>query len=122
MGLEPSLLGQRIEDPVVLDFGEPRESAPGNWLGSILHVDRFGNLVTNFEAQRFRNLPGGRFEILAGAASVTSWRRSYSEGLPGEVFLIAGSAGYVEICANRDHAAKRLGIQAGAQVRLLISD
>ena len=45
---------------------------------------------------------------------------TYSETAIGEVFVIVGSSGYLEIAANQASAAKLLGCGAGAPVELEI--
>src|SRR5262245_37794187 len=46
-GLPIAEVGPPIDDPVRLSQPEVREVAPGEWEATIVHVDRFGNLITN---------------------------------------------------------------------------
>ena len=48
-GGAPAELGPEIDDPVKLDLKPPRQE-PGLLTGTVLHIDRFGNLVTDIPA------------------------------------------------------------------------
>jgi S-adenosylmethionine hydrolase len=44
--------------------------------------------------------------------------RTYSECAPGELFVIAGSSGYLEVSVSQGSAAGRIGCQPGASAEL----
>jgi S-adenosylmethionine hydrolase len=44
--------------------------------------------------------------------------RSYSEGLPGQVCALINSNGFLEVFLREGHAASRLGVCVGAELRL----
>jgi S-adenosylmethionine hydrolase len=46
--------------------------------------------------------------------------RSYAECGPGELFVIAGSSGYLEVSVNQGSAAKTIGCETGAPAELMI--
>src|SRR6267142_117690 len=54
-GLEPARLGPPVSDPVRLPWPEARE-ARGTIRGAVVHVDRFGNLVTSVGAEALASL------------------------------------------------------------------
>jgi S-adenosylmethionine hydrolase len=83
-------------------------------------VDRFGNLITNFLASDFPRALEGGFEMRVGLQTVGRIARHYEQFGPGEVFVIAGSSGYLEVSAGQASAAKLLGMAAGAPVELTI--
>ncbi len=45
---------------------------------------------------------------------------SYGDGDPGELMLIEGSSGYLEVATNQGSAAKKLGCGAGAPIELMV--
>jgi S-adenosylmethionine hydrolase len=45
---------------------------------------------------------------------------NYSECGPGELFLIVGSSGYLEVSVNQGSAAKAIGCETGAPAELTI--
>jgi hypothetical protein len=116
-GLQPSRLGRRINDYVRLDFAKPVRRGPKRWTGAILKIDRFGNLITNFESAAWK-LAGQRFEIKIGTRSITKLARHYSEMAAGEMFAIAGSAGYLEISMDQKSAAAAVDARSGSVVEL----
>ena len=108
-GLAIEQLGPRVEDLVRLDYEPPiydRRRAEG----TIVSVDRFGNLITDIEAAR---LPFKGFVLQARQMSVTRIARSYTGDGP---FLIIGSTGCVEISAPQSSAAALLQLGRGDRV------
>jgi S-adenosyl-L-methionine hydrolase (adenosine-forming) len=55
-GAPVSSVGKLIGDSVRADFETPRRTGERAWLGCVLHIDRFGNVVTNFQAADFPDL------------------------------------------------------------------
>ena len=76
----------------------------------IIHIDRFGNCVTNITRDRS---PG---EIVVKGRTIREFRRFYGEGDEASLFAIWGSAGFLEISVNGGSAAKVLGANRGDEV------
>jgi S-adenosyl-L-methionine hydrolase (adenosine-forming) len=112
--------GSEIHDPVILPAGEPVETSPGVWTGTIVHVDHFGNIVTNFPAKLSSELVNG-FEVRLGEYGVSQYFQDYSTSRVGEVFLITGSSGYLEISSRQANAASRLGISIADKLILRLT-
>ncbi len=117
-GAQPAELGEQIRDYVRLSFAKPIRSAPDKWTGCVLAVDRFGNVITNFDAGTWRRLAAEKFEMKLGTQSVSRLASSYAEADAGELFVIAGSAGFLEVSLNQASAAAVIGIEAGGAVEL----
>jgi S-adenosyl-L-methionine hydrolase (adenosine-forming) len=83
----------------------------------VLHIDPFGDLVTNFQASDFSNLK--RFVIEIGRKRVTTWAKTYAENPPGKLLVIAGSTGYLEISVNQASAAALWGASPAALWQLV---
>jgi len=81
--------------------------------GMILHVDRFGNLITNVRA-------GDHGDVISVAAQGRAMRRvrTYAEARPDEVVVLEGSAGYYELAVNCGSAAEATGLERGDRVVL----
>jgi S-adenosylmethionine hydrolase len=113
-------LGPVITDYVRLETPKPQRSGDGLTRGSVLRIDKFGNVTTNF---RPVDLPSGvSFSLRLQDRTVTRLVTSYAAGAPGEVFAIVGSAGFVEIAARQDSAAMILGARKGDPVELELSE
>jgi S-adenosylmethionine hydrolase len=119
-GVAPSRFGKRIHDHLRLDFFRPRRTGKHVWTGLVLHVDRFGNLVTNFRVDEFPDVATRPFEMNVGLDKLSRLALNFSEAQPGELAVIVGSSGYLEVVANQASAAKRLGCGAGAPVELVL--
>ncbi len=116
----PARFGRLIEDWVRGDFAEPEDLGGGRWKGCVLKVDRFGNLITNFDAQRFGGLRSGQFVLRAGRRRVTKRVAAFAEAPPGELVLLQGSSGFFEIAVNQASAAHRAGCQGGSALLLTL--
>ena len=113
-GEPPSRVGKIIQDYLHPVFEKPQRTGKRTWLGRILKIDRFGNVVTNFQASEFPDLERSNFSLLLGPRRVDLMARTYAECGPGELFLIEGSAGYLEISVGQASAAEQIGCETGA--------
>lgn len=119
LGTPLSELGPAIDDPVRLRIPEPRALA-GGLLGEVLHVDRFGNLVTNFRETDLAALSGGAAIEIAGR--IARRAATYSDaGTSRDAELapiaVTGSWGYLEVALPGRDAARLLGAGVGTPVR-----
>ena len=132
-GRAPAELGPAAADLRALPL--PRlEVSPGRIQSEILHVDRFGNLVTGIgncrwldEAHihlepRFNGdgrctLPATALRIEAGACRLHGARRTYGAVAPGEALAYVGSSGFLELAVNQGSAARRFDLGVGDLVK-----
>jgi S-adenosylmethionine hydrolase len=119
-GVAPARFGKRIHDHVRLDFFRPRRTGKRVWTGLVLHADRFGNLVTNFRVDEFPGVTTRPFELNVGLEKLSRLAGNFAAVEPGELAVMVGSSGYLEVVANQSSAAKRLGCGAGAPVELVL--
>ena len=108
-------VGPVLNKMEVLDGIEAVESGPEQWMGKVLSVDRFGNVITNFEASLAN---GGGFEIQTPKELVNTVRSTFGGAPEGVAFAYCGSSGYIEIGMNQRSAARRLQLTAGDAVLL----
>ena len=118
MGSPPARFGKLIRDYVRSWGTKPLQLNGQLWRGTILYIDRYGNLITNFHIDAFAGIKTRPFELRAGTVRIRRLALNYAETEIGELFVIAGSSGYVEIAANQASAASRLGCSAGAAIEL----
>ena len=94
-------------------FRVPRPlAANGRIDGAVVHVDRFGNLVTNIGAALLPS--SGAFVVEVGGRRTTGLADSYQSG--GALLAIVGSQGTLEIAARNGSAAAELGVGVGGSV------
>jgi S-adenosyl-L-methionine hydrolase (adenosine-forming) len=78
----------------------------------IIHIDRFGNCVTNITRDRSPR------EIVVNGRRISQFRQFYGEGDQESLFAIWGSAGFLEISVNGGSAAQVLGAKRGDIVQV----
>lgn len=108
-------LGPEIGDPKRLPSPPPRRE-PGRLAGRVIHVDRYGNLVTDIPAGW---LPPGPCRAEVDGRAATRRVSHYAEIPAGEAALLPGSLGTVELSLNGDDLARRWQIGRGAAVEIL---
>ena len=87
----------------------------------MLHIDHFGNLITNFHIDSFSDVRVRAFELAIGTQILRRLGLTYAEVDPGEAFAIVGSSGYLEIAMNQASAARALGCGVGAPCELTVA-
>lgn len=83
--------------------------------GEVVLADRFGNLVTNLEAETLPGLAEGSVHVAGRALVVVG---TYADVVPGDAAAVVGSFGHLEVVCRDGSAAEELGIQSGAPVRV----
>jgi S-adenosyl-L-methionine hydrolase (adenosine-forming) len=107
-GVPLDTLGTPIDAPILLRTPEPHRRPDGSVEGEIIHVDRFGNAVTNILAAR-----DGFFIIDGRKVRVA---RTYASVSPGEPVALTGSTGLLEIAIREGNASDKIGLAKGARV------
>ncbi len=119
-GVPASRFGKLIQDHLKPSFDKPVRTGKRYWSGSVLKIDRFGNLITNLRLEDFPELRERPFQMTAGMLSVYRLVSSYAEGKPDELVLVPGSSGYLEVACNQASAAQKLRCAAGSPVELML--
>jgi S-adenosyl-L-methionine hydrolase (adenosine-forming) len=119
-GVTPAQLGKRIDDYLRASFDKPAHTGKHTWTGTILKSDHFGNLATNFHIDQFPAIRTHAFSLQAGLQAITRLALTFSECATGELFVIVGSSGYLEVAASEGSASKLLGCGAGSPVELTL--
>jgi S-adenosylmethionine hydrolase len=120
-GVRAEELGPEVEDYVRLSSAEPERLGDGTLAGAVIHIDRFGNCVTNITPRDLTedDIERGARLYVCGR-EVRSFHRFFAEGegVRGEPFAVWGSAGLLEIAVFRDSAARVLGVRRGQRVEV----
>ena len=122
-GVDASKFGEEVTDYVRFAAPKPKAVAANQWKGIVLKTDKFGNLVTNITAKDIPQMFDGSsraFKITVGKAEITKLCSSYSQGAQGELFAIVGSAGFLEISANKAAASRVAGADKGSEVTVTV--
>ena len=119
-GIPPARMGKLIDDYLKPAFGKPARTGKRTWTGQILRIDRFGNLVTNFHTAAFPDLEKRDISLAIGPVEISVLAHNYTQCGAGELFLIFGSSGYLEVSLNQGSAANKIACEAGATADLTI--
>ena len=107
-GVKLKKLGPRITDQVRLKTSLAPEVL------KIIHIDRFGNCVTNITRDLID--PKRHPTLVINRKTIRTFRDFYSAASPNELFAIWGSAGFLEISMNGESAAAKLHAKRGDTV------
>jgi S-adenosylmethionine hydrolase len=117
-GLDPRALGPEVKELQPLPMPRPREVRPGVLAGEVIHVDRFGNVVTNVGEPFARRIEGA----MLGATRVEGpVCRAYGDKEEGEPLLIFGSSGFLEVSVNGGDAARTFGVRRGDRITVEVA-
>lgn len=111
--------GRRIQRIKELEIAKP-EVKKGKLVGRIIHIDRFGNLVTNIDREILSKLKikNEKVKIEIGKRKIVGVKRSYVSVRKGKILALFGSSGFLEISVNLRSASKILGIKRGETVKI----
>jgi S-adenosylmethionine hydrolase len=113
LGVPLQEFGPPITSLKAFPLPKPQLGARGELIGHILHIDRFGNIITDIDRE---DLPSAKFSIEIAARQIESLSPSYAEA-DGLLALI-GSSGQLEIAVKNSSAAALLGAKIGDEVRI----
>ncbi len=111
-GVLANQMGEPVSHPVELDFMQPRPVTGGYEL-TVLHVDRFGNLVLNLSVKDIALASKPVFHLTIKGTVITRLYHAYALAPDDGLFVISGSSGFFEISRKNSSAAKALGAAAG---------
>ncbi len=121
-GAKPRRLGRVAEDIVRLEVPEV-EIGPDSISGAVVHIDRFGNLVTNVEKRHlaavFQGVKSSKLLVRVAGREIRGFVRNYAEKQAGELLCLLGSSGRLEISVSGGSAASELSVSRGDHVKLV---
>jgi S-adenosylmethionine hydrolase len=122
-GMPLEEVGAPVADPIRLALPRAQRAGAGDWRGEVLHVDRFGNLVTSLRSLDIgailAEIGGDPSDVVVTVEdAVLPLVRTYSEVAEGEGCALLGSAERLEVAVNRGSAARVIGAGAGTPVRV----
>lgn len=115
-------LGPPVAQPVPLSYPQVARIADREWQACVIHVDRFGNLITNMPESELDRIAGeaeADAQVVVGVESaLLPLGQTYADVPPGEACALVGSSGLLEIAVNQGDASRLLGASRGAPVRV----
>ncbi len=115
LGFPPINFGEAISSVMMLPLPGPHQALDGSLVGHVLHVDNFGNLITDIKSS---DLPPTKQPVTIQVAShiISEMSETYAEG-KGLLALI-GSSGYLEVSLKGGSAQAFLNAEVGSEVRI----
>ena len=107
-----NLFGARTENYVRFQEIKPHPIDENRTEAAIIYADRFGNLITNLTGG---DLPE-KFALEINGTTINKRCNFFAEAAEGELFMIVGSAGFLEIVAFRDSAQRLLNVAVGQRI------
>lgn len=113
-------LGDPIKDLVTYHWAVPIGDKDG-LQGWVVHIDRFGNLITNISEELVEDHVGRRkVKIYVGNTVIDHMVNTFGDVEDGDPVAFIGSSGMLEIGINKGNAAELLSVDKGAQVSLVL--
>ena len=121
-GVALSNMGQTIETLHPMHWALPITDQEGIQ-GWVVHIDRFGNCITNIHRHTFRQFQGTRtFKCYVGNSVLLGHERAYGAAETGDPVVIFNSDDILEIAINRGNASTLLDIAKGAPVNIVFGE
>ncbi|MGH2461792.1 MAG: SAM hydrolase/SAM-dependent halogenase family protein [Chloroflexota bacterium] len=111
LGVPLAALGPGLADLIALPIAGP-ERRDGELIGHVVHVDRFGNLITDLTGADLRQLARPVLRIAGQRIAGISHHYAERAGL----LALIGSSGHLEIAQAGGSAAAALGLGVAAEV------
>ena len=114
--MAPSDIGDEIDDYIELDTGIP--TVDGNRItGKVIYVDDFGNIITNISQQQMLTV-FNYGDMISTANYKMPFVHTFADKAKGELLMLIGSHGYLEISVNCGSAADRLQLGTGDGIKI----
>ncbi|GJM16486.1 MAG: hypothetical protein DHS20C13_18130 [Thermodesulfobacteriota bacterium] len=101
LGIDIQDFGEVLKNPILLEIRKP-EIKGGEIVGEVIYVDSFGNLITNIS----RDMIDNPREIRIDDFVVDTVAKSYQDVARGDLLVIIGSSGFLEVSVNQGSAAQ----------------
>lgn len=86
--------------------------------GSIMHIDRFGNLISTIHRQELADSHDWRVELSGTTINLPHISHTFADVAVGQPVAYIGSDGYLELALRNGNAAQEWGVGLGREVVL----
>jgi S-adenosyl-L-methionine hydrolase (adenosine-forming) len=114
MGYPITAFGEKLEGLHSFPIPEPFRDNTGHMIGNIIHIDRYGNLITNF---RSKDIPAGGAAVEIRNQRIDNTSPYYAQG--SGLIAVVGGNDYLELSVKDGSAADTLGARVGDTVTIL---
>jgi S-adenosylmethionine hydrolase len=116
LGVDPTLLGPKVDACVMLDVARPSQTGSGV-RGEVLYVDSFGNLITNIGRDELIGLGDtARLVVRCAGREIHGLVSTYGNAKQGQLVALLDSQCRLEIAVTQGNAARELAVGEGTEV------
>jgi S-adenosylmethionine hydrolase len=117
MGVAAKEFGVEVFDPVTPKFSkvEPKD---GVLVGEVLHVDGFGNAITNLTQKDLAQATSLKVNFHHVSLQL-ALAKAYDQVKPQQATTLVGSSGFLEVALNQGNFAKKYRVKAGDKVEVV---
>jgi S-adenosylmethionine hydrolase len=119
LGVDPVCFGPRLTEVVTLSRTMPR--VVGRTIeGEVVHIDHFGNMLTNIPADLLRDIqPGQAISItMHGTTQTVPFLTTYAEGQQDRLICLISSDNEFEVACRQGRASDCLAAHTGDRIVL----
>ncbi|HEY6333851.1 MAG TPA: SAM-dependent chlorinase/fluorinase [Blastocatellia bacterium] len=120
-GVEWRMMGEEIQDATRFNLPMPQLVSPKQIRGVVIHVDRFGNVITNITKSELPDeLVRAGARVRLGTHDAGGVLTHFAEAKPNTLFAYFGSAGFLELAVRGQSAARTVEAKRGMDVSVTI--
>jgi S-adenosylmethionine hydrolase len=113
LGVPLAEFGEAITSLSTSPLPHPQTAANGELIGHILHIDRFGNLISDISKEDLRV---SKLSLEIAGQQIDGLSTSYAEA--DKLLALLGSSGHLEIAFKNGSAASFLDVRIGDEIRI----
>ncbi len=118
-GVKPTEFGPEISNANIPDFASVKRRN-GSFIGEVLHIDSFGNIITNVNQKEVANAKTVKIK-LQNISLTLAFRKTYAEAKSQEPIALIGSHGFLEIAIDQASAAEKFNVKAGDKIQATLA-
>jgi S-adenosylmethionine hydrolase len=120
-GVRLAELGEPLREIITFPLPRPQVRPDGAIVGQVIHVDRFGNLITSIMSKDLADhSPLRKSVVKIRGQSIRGIVNTYAEVTAGKLLALIGSEGHLEISVSGGSASQTLEAKAGDEVLLKV--
>ncbi len=116
IGVKPAEFGPEVADEVMPGFTRVKREA-GSLIGVILHIDGFGNIITNISQKDMVQAKTVKIKLHNISLTIT-FGKTYAQTKPREAIALIGSHGFLEIALNQASAVEKFHAVVGEKIEV----
>jgi S-adenosylmethionine hydrolase len=114
-------LGEPLTEIIAFPLPRPQVCPDGTMTGQVIHIDRFGNLITSIMSRDLADHPLLREGVIEiRGQSIRGIASNYAQVTLGKLLALIGSSDHLEIAVSGGNASQTLETRVGDEVLLKV--